>query len=375
VTDQQPLDLEPIRQRADQATPGPWLAASDNGRKTGIAVVGRAAMRGTGKAIAVFAGVDGDRHADAAFTAHARDDVPALIAEVERLRAQLAADPPGPLAVVWDVERLVDAILAGAERGYFAEGMARLRAALRDVIPDVEAERRLAAAVDQACAEDPGMREILAGPNGTEPQQLADYLVTVVLASGDERRVITVQLPAAGEDLAAAAGHELADSIAEATGHAWILADFAEAVTAAAVPPVAVGEAVHLPPRFTAMARMVGEVLALDANGVAGEAEVEVRDGFGSYGCFYVPAVELRRCTHITEVDYAKFLNSLSRVLCGPDVAIAPGRPVGLEDAERAVAGLRVMRAAAAANGIQLVGDQVLGKLADPPLLSEPDEG
>jgi hypothetical protein len=61
---------------------------------------------------------------------------------------------------------------------------------------------------------------------------LADYDVTVVLVRGDERREITVRLPAAGEDLAVAAGYELADSISEASMHEWRRADRADAVTA-----------------------------------------------------------------------------------------------------------------------------------------------
>lgn len=85
----QTLDLDAIRQRAGAATPGPWIAVTDNGRRTGIGIVGQVAKRGTGEAIAVFAGVGGSRHADAAFTANARDDVPALLDEVEQLRGQL----------------------------------------------------------------------------------------------------------------------------------------------------------------------------------------------------------------------------------------------------------------------------------------------
>lgn len=83
-------DLAAIAARAQAATEGPWLAATNNGRKDGIGIVGQLAKRGTGQAIAVFAGVGGNRHADATFTAHARVDVVALLAEVNRLRAGLA---------------------------------------------------------------------------------------------------------------------------------------------------------------------------------------------------------------------------------------------------------------------------------------------
>lgn len=87
------VDLDAIRARADAASPYPWLAATDNGRKNGIGIVGQLSKRGTGQAIAVFAGPNSSqRNADAEFTAHAREDVPALVAEVERLRA-LVGEP------------------------------------------------------------------------------------------------------------------------------------------------------------------------------------------------------------------------------------------------------------------------------------------
>ena len=93
------LDLDAIAARAAAATEGPWTAITDNGRKDGIGIVGQLTKRGTGEAIAVFAGVGGNRHADAEFTAHARDDVLDLLAEVEWLRLNLAgrcAEQPEP---------------------------------------------------------------------------------------------------------------------------------------------------------------------------------------------------------------------------------------------------------------------------------------
>jgi hypothetical protein len=97
------LDLDAIRKRVDATSPGEWLAISDNGRKNGIAVLGERTKRGTGLAIAVFAGADvPQRHADAAFCAHARTDVPALVAEVERLRAELAATEVAPRVTFTD---------------------------------------------------------------------------------------------------------------------------------------------------------------------------------------------------------------------------------------------------------------------------------
>lgn len=79
------LDLEAIRARAAAASEGPWLAITDNGRKNGIGIVGQQSQRGTGRAIAVFADSNSaQRNADAEFTAHARDDVPALLAVIEQ---------------------------------------------------------------------------------------------------------------------------------------------------------------------------------------------------------------------------------------------------------------------------------------------------
>lgn len=73
-------DIAAIRARAAAATDGPWVAITDNGRRSGIAIVGRLADRGTGHAIAVFAATNGRRVADAEFTAHARQDVDDLLA-------------------------------------------------------------------------------------------------------------------------------------------------------------------------------------------------------------------------------------------------------------------------------------------------------
>lgn len=69
-----------IAARVEAATPGPWKA------NTRIGVVTNAA----GDPLAVFGGQQ-DR-ADAEFTAHARNDIPALLAEVNHLRNQQALD-------------------------------------------------------------------------------------------------------------------------------------------------------------------------------------------------------------------------------------------------------------------------------------------
>lgn len=85
-----PLDLDAIRARADKATPGPWKVRDPFRRGTGrnwyIGVTSaefslNAEMwAGKGRA------VDPQRVADGEFIAHAREDIPELLAEIERLR-------------------------------------------------------------------------------------------------------------------------------------------------------------------------------------------------------------------------------------------------------------------------------------------------
>jgi len=102
-----PLDLGPIRERCDAATLGPWYSTGDavpwtadqkddfTDQGAGISTVpGGSRYEGDivrggsqdeqGGAVGVL------DNADAAFMAHARTDVPALLAEVKRLRAREA---------------------------------------------------------------------------------------------------------------------------------------------------------------------------------------------------------------------------------------------------------------------------------------------
>jgi hypothetical protein len=84
------LDLDPIKAREAAATPGPWAIANvapawASGRDEWNVVPGvidQCTSAGCGPIV---------EPADADFIAHARTDVPALLAEVERLRAELAA--------------------------------------------------------------------------------------------------------------------------------------------------------------------------------------------------------------------------------------------------------------------------------------------
>ncbi len=82
------LDLDPIKARADAATEGPWgvedaRVFGDDGRTQVCTLSGTRAWL-----------------PDAAFIAHARADVPALMDEVERLRGRIEALHPREVIAV-----------------------------------------------------------------------------------------------------------------------------------------------------------------------------------------------------------------------------------------------------------------------------------
>jgi hypothetical protein len=78
------MDLAPIKAREAAATPGPWGHAY---RPDGTTTVWHVDPESGRLTVAEVRGWD--RHAEnAAFIAHARADVPALVAEVEQLRAE-----------------------------------------------------------------------------------------------------------------------------------------------------------------------------------------------------------------------------------------------------------------------------------------------
>ena len=74
------LDLGPIKVREAVTTPGPWV--TDPPGPYSVVVYGK---DGGGS----FMVAGGARPEDGRFIAHARTDVPALVAEVDRLRAEL----------------------------------------------------------------------------------------------------------------------------------------------------------------------------------------------------------------------------------------------------------------------------------------------
>jgi hypothetical protein len=80
-----PVDTKPILARAEAATPGPWIPGLDEG-----VVFKRISDRHYATIISPGDAPDDHqpRSSDVEFIAHAREDVPALVAEVERLQAE-----------------------------------------------------------------------------------------------------------------------------------------------------------------------------------------------------------------------------------------------------------------------------------------------
>lgn len=106
--------LNEIKERTEKATSGPWEA--DLSR--------------------VYYGEENDELVceiwksfdDATFIAHAREDVPALVAEVERLNAEISDREDSHIKLYNDYQRVVDALRTtcytlGADiRDYYVEG-------------------------------------------------------------------------------------------------------------------------------------------------------------------------------------------------------------------------------------------------------------
>jgi len=91
--------LAAIAARADAATPGPWARTTMchcddpddcyDHWDVSVPVAGYDPPSGrVSRARSVAGNIHGHREADAIFIAHAREDIPALLAEIERLRAE-----------------------------------------------------------------------------------------------------------------------------------------------------------------------------------------------------------------------------------------------------------------------------------------------
>jgi FtsZ-binding cell division protein ZapB len=87
VTTDIDIDIDAIRRREQAATPGPWKAVDfgdDTDPRTAYGVWGK-----DDDDLCIFEDVD-TLLADAEFIAHARQDIPALLAEIDRLRGAQA---------------------------------------------------------------------------------------------------------------------------------------------------------------------------------------------------------------------------------------------------------------------------------------------
>lgn len=94
------LDLEAIKARCEAATPGPWNVAIGNfSDDVSVVYVGSPGPKGS----------DQERYNlskdDQKFVAHARADVPALVAEVEKLYAALMKESDKVLELL---RRIID---------------------------------------------------------------------------------------------------------------------------------------------------------------------------------------------------------------------------------------------------------------------------
>lgn len=78
--------LDAIRSRADGATSGPWGCYGDGAHE--VFDAGEYSDGDRGEVVAAVI----DKLSDAVFIAEAREDIPALLAEVERLRKRLTVD-------------------------------------------------------------------------------------------------------------------------------------------------------------------------------------------------------------------------------------------------------------------------------------------
>lgn len=85
-------DVAAIEARAAAATPGPWATDYVQGERAIISGGGPRPL------VVPWSHADALMHDDAAFIAHAREDVPALLAHITALRAQHAADVAAAVA-------------------------------------------------------------------------------------------------------------------------------------------------------------------------------------------------------------------------------------------------------------------------------------
>lgn len=88
------IDIEAIRARAEAATRGPWKVMWQGNTVPSLQVVNEVFWENP-KQIKVCSSISPKREADADFISHAREDIPALLAEVKRLQGELDAEHEG----------------------------------------------------------------------------------------------------------------------------------------------------------------------------------------------------------------------------------------------------------------------------------------
>lgn len=98
------IDLEAIRARAEEATQGPWKVMEQGNTVPSLQVVNEVLWENP-KQIKVCSSISPKREADADFIAHAREDIPALLAEVKRQAEKLAAVTAERDAAVEDLRK------------------------------------------------------------------------------------------------------------------------------------------------------------------------------------------------------------------------------------------------------------------------------
>src|SRR3990170_3096476 len=93
-------ELDAIQERVDAATEGPWVSRSWDDEMF-MGVWGVRSRDRVLLAVCNCHASPAPTDADTEFIAHSRTDIPALLAEVRRLREALAAAPP--LVGVWNI--------------------------------------------------------------------------------------------------------------------------------------------------------------------------------------------------------------------------------------------------------------------------------
>ena len=144
------LELAEIEARANAATPGPWevgvLRRECDHPTTNQFTEERSVFPPLGESGPVALAAEGE-HENGAFIAHARTDVPALIAEVKRLRAENDVLRKSADAAVDGVRAMLPAALKVAREEKREACAARLERAASYIAARVGALRQMAQAL------------------------------------------------------------------------------------------------------------------------------------------------------------------------------------------------------------------------------------